>query len=86
MVRSRAFFADNMQPMAQILTMDTDSGIISSKYSSISMEFNNTLSYYIFFLDPISVFYSLSPNIMPTTMITLVKNHLLIYIKVYIHI
>ena len=81
MVESREDFAGNIQAMAQILRIGSGA-ITSSLNSSIDVEFNNTLSYYIFFLDPLAEFFSMSPIIIPSTMISLVKNHLLVYIKV----
>ena len=81
MVESREDFAGNIQAMAQILRIGSGA-ITSSLNSSIDVEFNNTLSYYIFFLDPLAEFFSMSPIILPSTMISLVKNHLLVYIKV----
>ena len=81
MVERREHFADNMH--AQILRIGSGYGAITSSInSSIDLEFNNTLSYYILFLDPLAEFVSMSPTIIPSTMISLVKNHLLVYIKV----
>ena len=81
MVERREHFADNMH--AQILRISSGYGAITSSInSSIDLEFNNTLSYYILFLDPLAEFVSMSPTIIPSTMISLVKNHLLVYIKV----
>ena len=82
MIESKEYYAGNMHAMAHFLRIG-DEAITSSMNSSIDIEFNNTLSYYIVFLDPLAEFFSMSPTTIPGTMISLVKNHLLVYIEVH---